>query len=91
MTTEVQCTHVDTVTDVGPVSQRCEECAALGDDYPAARSCTVCGFVGCCDGSKNHHMINHFRTSGHPIIRPLNPAPGEDWMWCYVDETYVTT
>ena len=87
MTEQVRCTHVDTMTDVKPQSDVCEPCVAVGDTYPAARYCTVCGFVGCCDGAKNHHMINHFRETGHPIIRPADPR--EDWAWCYVDDTYV--
>ena len=89
MTEEVQCTHLDTVADVGPASKVCEPCVRLGDSYPDARYCTVCGFVGCCDGAKNHHMINHFRETGHPIIGPATPAPDEEWLWCYIDEVYV--
>ena len=89
MAEQVECTHLDTITDVKPRSQVCEPCVALGDTYPAARYCKVCGYVGCCDDSKNHHMIDHHRETGHPIIGPADSAEG--WSgWCYVDETYVT-
>ena len=88
MTQEKQCTHADTVTDTGPASQVCEPCVAAGDDYPDARYCTVCGYVGCRDGAKGHHMISHHRETGHPIIKPV--GQDEDWLWCYVDEVYVT-
>ena len=27
------------------------------------------------------------REAGHPIIRSLEP--GEDWMWCYIDEVVL--
>jgi len=40
--------------------------------------------VGCCDSSKNKHATKHFRAVKHPVIRSLEP--GENWMWCYVDE-----
>ena len=26
-------------------------------------------------------------TIGHPIVQSYEP--GEDWRWCYVDETFV--
>ena len=29
----------------------------------------------------------HFRATGHPVIRSLEP--GEDWMWCYIDEVFM--
>ena len=90
MTREVVCAHFETVTAVRPRSEVCEACVAAGDSYTAARFCAACGFVGCCDGSKNHHMVSHFEATGHPIVRPVGPPPGKDWMWCYLDETYVT-
>ena len=33
-------------------------------------------------------MIDHYKETGHPIIRPVDPR--EAWMWCYVDEVYVS-
>ena len=51
------------------------------------RACTACGYVGCCDDSKNRHARAHAQDAGHPIVRSL--TQGEDWLWCYQDETYV--
>jgi uncharacterized UBP type Zn finger protein len=47
----------------------------------------TCGHVGCCDSSPNRHARKHFHATGHPIIQSFEP--GEDWRWCYVDETEV--
>ena len=49
--------------------------------------CMTCGAVRCCDSSKNKHASKHARKSGHPIVRSMEP--GEDWLWCYVDEVYI--
>jgi uncharacterized UBP type Zn finger protein len=49
--------------------------------------CMVCGNVGCCDSSKNKHATKHFRHSSHPVMRSIEP--GEDWIWCYVDDMIV--
>jgi uncharacterized UBP type Zn finger protein len=51
------------------------------------RMCLTCGHIGCCDNSKNKHATGHFQTQGHPIIRSFEP--GEDWRWCYADETLL--
>jgi uncharacterized UBP type Zn finger protein len=48
------------------------------------RLCMTCGYVGCCDSSKNKHASAHARATGHPIVESFEP--GEDWLWCYVDE-----
>ena len=60
------------------------DCLALGSLWLHLRICLECGHVGCCDDSPNKHASAHARSSGHPIIRSLEP--GEDWSWCYVDE-----
>ena len=46
--------------------------------------CHACGKIGCCDNSPNRHATAHFRETGHPLVRSVEP--GEDWSWCYVDE-----
>jgi hypothetical protein len=46
-----------------------------------------CGHVGCCDDSKNKHATKHFHQTKHPVIQPFQP--GEDWLWCFVDELFV--
>ena len=49
--------------------------------------CLVCGYVGCCDGSKNKHMLKHHEATGHPVIGPAKP--GNNWVWCYVDRALI--
>jgi uncharacterized UBP type Zn finger protein len=82
------CSHVDMIRDVEAGSEGCEACLALGDAWVHLRMCMTCGRVGCCDSSKNKHASRHAREDGHPIARSLQP--GEDWMWCFVDELLVT-
>ena len=40
--------------------------------------------VGCCDDSPSRHATAHHSTSGHALIRSLEP--GEEWTWCYEDQ-----
>ena len=65
----------------------CEECLQTGSDWVHLRLCLTCGHVGCCDSSPNKHATKHFKTTEHPIIKSFEP--GENWVWCYVDKTYV--
>jgi Zn-finger in ubiquitin-hydrolases and other protein/Bacterial regulatory proteins, luxR family len=83
------CSHVDLApSDIGPASEVCGKCVALGDSWPALRMCLLCGHVGCCDKSKNKHAREHFRQTGHPLTRPYKER-GMDWVWCYVDEALL--
>jgi Zn-finger in ubiquitin-hydrolases and other protein len=83
------CTHVYLArSDVGPASEVCGKCVALGDSWPALRMCLLCGYVGCCDKSKNKHAREHFNQTGHPLTRPYNER-GMNWVWCYVDEALL--
>ncbi len=81
------CTHRDQVKDVAPLSDGCEECRKAGESWVALRVCETCGHVGCCDSTRGMHARQHFKQTGHPIIRPLT---GKKWEWCYVDDTYVS-
>lgn len=47
------------------------------------RMCMTCGHIGCCDSSPHQHASEHFRETGHPVMRSVEP--GEDWRWCYID------
>ena len=80
------CTHLDTVhiTELPEAVDGCEDCLRMGSPWLHLRICLECGKVGCCDDSPNRHATAHFHSSGHPIIRSLQP--GEKWSWCYVDE-----
>ncbi len=81
------CRHVDQIRSPSRRTQGCEKCIALGDTWVHLRMCMTCGEVGCCDSSKNRHAHRHADDAGHPIARSVEP--GEDWMWCFVDEAMV--
>lgn len=81
------CSHLDQIRPVVPSARGCEECLKLGDTWVHLRICMTCGHVGCCDTSKNKHASKHFSQTTHPIMKSLQP--GENWAWCYVDETYL--
>jgi uncharacterized UBP type Zn finger protein len=82
---EVECTHLDQVADVAPLTpQGCGECMKTGDRWVHLRLCLSCGAVSCCDSSPNKHATKHFHATGHPVIASFQP--GENWMWCYVDQ-----
>lgn len=83
----LQCRHTQQPQEVSYAEQVCPECVKLGDSWAHLRICMLCGHVGCCDSSKNKHATAHFRSSGHPIIKSIEP--GEDWAWCYVDEVFL--
>ncbi|HEX5413868.1 MAG TPA: UBP-type zinc finger domain-containing protein [Terriglobia bacterium] len=78
------CTHMDQIRIETTDKSVCEDCIKTGDSWVQLRLCLTCGHVGCCDSSKNKHATRHFRSSGHPLIRTIEP--GENWVWCYVDE-----
>jgi uncharacterized UBP type Zn finger protein len=81
-----RCTHLDSVkvTELPDASDGCVECLETGDPWCHLRICLTCGHVGCCDDSPNRHATAHAASSGHPLIRSIQP--GEDWSWCFVDE-----
>lgn len=78
------CSHTDWAHPVTVTTNVCQDCVRLGDTWVHLRVCLTCGYVGCCDDSKNKHATAHFRSSGHPLIKSLEP--GETWTWCYVDQ-----
>jgi uncharacterized UBP type Zn finger protein len=83
----MSCVHGDAIRDVAPRTDGCEECLKIGGRWVHLRMCRTCGQVGCCDSSPNRHATAHFRATGHPIVRSIEP--GESWSWCYVDEEVV--
>jgi hypothetical protein len=80
------CEHLDQIAVVEPPAEiaGCEDCLAIGARWVHLRMCHTCGHIGCCDSSPNRHATAHNESSGHPIIRSVEP--GEEWSWCYVDE-----
>ncbi len=81
-----ECTHLDQVREVTPSADGCEDCLAIGDTWVHLRMCLICGHVGCCDSSKNRHATKHFRDTGHPVMKSVEP--GDDWAFCYIDKIY---
>ncbi|HEU0025052.1 MAG TPA: UBP-type zinc finger domain-containing protein [Thermoleophilaceae bacterium] len=80
------CTHLDHVhvTELPEAVDGCEDCLASGGRWMHLRICLECGHVGCCDTSPNRHATAHAESSGHPIMRSLQP--GETWSWCFPDQ-----
>jgi hypothetical protein len=82
------CPHVVQIRAVVPRSpEGCEECLRIGTGWVHLRLCLTCGHVGCCDSSPGRHARRHAYLAGHAIVQSFQP--GEDWRWCFFDETYV--
>ncbi len=80
--------HLRLVRPVGPpTTAGCEECLRLGTPWVHLRQCLTCGEVGCCDSSPMRHAHAHAATTGHVIVRSIEP--GENWRWCYADDQFV--
>ena len=81
------CGHLESIRDVTPSSEVCEDCLRAGGRWVHLRMCMACGHVGCCDDSPNHHATEHWNEhNDHPLIRSFEP--GEDWWWCYDDDLF---
>jgi uncharacterized UBP type Zn finger protein len=80
------CSHLDQILIEPPAAEAvegCEDCLRTGDSWVHLRVCMTCGHIGCCDSSPNRHATKHVASSGHPIVRSVEP--GEEWCWCYED------
>lgn len=80
------CSHKDLIEITETDTTVCPDCVKEGDEWVHLRMCMICGYVGCCDSSRNRHARKHYEDSGHPLIRSIEPD--EEWGWCYIDETY---
>jgi uncharacterized UBP type Zn finger protein len=81
------CDHISTIKDVTPSADGCEDCLKVGDDWVNLRLCLTCGYVGCCDNSKNKHATRHHHQVAHPLI--VSYEEGENWIWCYLDQVTI--
>ncbi len=80
------CTHLDQIDPAAkPSADGCEDCLRDGGRWVHLRMCRSCGHVGCCDSSPARHATAHAAQPGHPLVSSFEP--GEDWWWCYPDET----
>ena len=79
------CAHLETSADLEvPADAVCADCVKEGTTSVHLRMCLECGSVGCCDSSTGKHAARHHASTGHPVMRSIEPA--EDWRWCYEDE-----
>jgi uncharacterized UBP type Zn finger protein len=80
------CSHLDTigVTSLPEQVDGCEDCLREGGKWLHLRICLECGHVGCCDDSPGRHASAHHASTGHPLIRSLEP--GEVWSFCFDDQ-----
>ncbi len=82
------CDHLEASAGIPDPASRtpgvCEGCLRDGTVPVHLRMCFTCGTVGCCDSSVARHAERHFKETGHPTMRSVEP--GEAWRWCYIDE-----
>lgn len=76
------CDHESMIEITEATAHECETCIQQGDTWVHLRMCMTCGFVGCCDSSKNKHARKHYMRNDHPVIRSVEP--GEEWRYCYI-------
>ena len=81
-----RCEHFGVIQPVKASADGCEDCLAIGAAWNELRVCLTCGHVGCCEDSEHAHALQHFKTTGHPIIASFDPS--ESWGWCYIDRRY---
>jgi hypothetical protein len=86
---EKECSHLHNIQVYETDETECQQCVAQGDFWPALRMCLICGFVGCCDTSKNKHMKQHYLETGHGLFRSVRLE--ESWGWCYVDDAFLSS
>ena len=80
------CEHLTTAREPAPPDSEdgCSDCLREGSSWVHLRRCLDCGHVACCDSSPRRHATAHARGSSHPVVQSFEP--GEQWVWCYVDE-----
>jgi len=83
-----ECSHLDQIQDIVPSAEGCEDCLKTGSGWVHLRICLACGHVGCCDNSRNKHATKHYHGTQHALIQSFEP--GEDWIWCFADQTIIS-
>lgn len=81
------CGHMDLIQDIEPNTFGCEDCLKMNASWVHLRVCLTCGYVGCCNSSKNKHASRHATETGHWVV--MSMESGEEWMWCYKDEDFI--
>lgn len=77
-----ECPHSKEIKITKSNKKECGVCRDKGH----LRLCTSCGFVGCCE-SHNAHDTEHFKKTGHPIIKTVHAD--YDFIWCYECNAYL--
>ncbi len=86
MATERIGTQVCPHAGKAPAAPRGATCERCGSDFNL-RACADCGHVGCCESQQGHNT-EHYRESGHPIIRSMPIGTGS-FTWCYDCNRYL--
>jgi len=87
-TPESPCGHLGAIETIKKAKRReCEECVPIGATWVHLRTCQECGGTRCCDSSPNRHASKHADAAQHPVI--ASAEPGERWLYCYPDESFV--
>lgn len=82
------CSHLNSIDSVKqPEVRECAECVKTGDQWLHLRTCQTCGITLCCDSSPNQHASKHAQATAHAVI--ASAQPGEHWLYCYPDGTFV--
>ncbi|HEY9259529.1 UBP-type zinc finger domain-containing protein [Chitinophaga sp.] len=82
------CSHLKAITDIRiGTTHVCEECVKQNGTWLHLRTCQTCGATLCCDDSPARHMTQHFHATAHPVV--ASAEPGEQWLWCYVDNSFA--
>ncbi len=77
-----ECPHAKEIKITKSSKKECKVCK----DKEHLRICTSCGKVFCCE-SHNAHDTEHFKKTGHPIIKTIHT--NYDFIWCYKCEAYL--
>ncbi len=82
------CSHLQALEEIKVAKERvCEDCVKVGGRWVHLRTCQTCAGTRCCDDSPGQHASKHAHASGHPVI--ASAEPGERWLYCYPDESFV--
>ena len=83
------CRHLDQIRDVTPFSTGCQPCLDLGGYLGASAHVhdRGAGAVLRLLQEQARQPPRHQHAPAHQIVRSMEP--GEDWLWCYTDQTLV--
>ena len=70
-----------------PRRYECDECVKIGGRWVHLRTCQTCGATLCCDNSPNRHARKHAGSTHHPVF--ASAEPGERWLYCFADDSYL--